>query len=58
MNPTRSLGFVVLADIIVFSHAHKRHGDSNEALAIANTRLRMLTSNIPQIFDAVEALRI
>lgn len=44
---TRQIGFVILADILCFTHAHKRHGDRGSPPLLARSRLRMLRTSLP-----------
>jgi endonuclease/exonuclease/phosphatase family metal-dependent hydrolase len=54
----RSVGFVILADLLVFAHAHMRHGDASGAVDLARTRLRMLATNLPKVAACIESLSI
>jgi endonuclease/exonuclease/phosphatase family metal-dependent hydrolase len=47
LSGPRSIGFVIFADLLCFTHAHKRHGDSGNPRIIAKTRLRMLRTALP-----------
>jgi endonuclease/exonuclease/phosphatase family metal-dependent hydrolase len=56
VNTARASGFVILADILVFAHAHKRHGDSASSFALAGTRLRMLVTSVPRAAAIIDTL--
>jgi hypothetical protein len=47
MSGPRSVGFVIFADLLCFTHAQKRHGDSGNPRTIARLRLRMLRTALP-----------
>jgi endonuclease/exonuclease/phosphatase family metal-dependent hydrolase len=47
LSCSRSIGFVIFADLLCFTHAHKRHGDSGNPRTIARVRIRMLRTALP-----------
>jgi hypothetical protein len=58
LSISRATGFVILADLLVFAHSHKRHGDHSSAFALAGTRLRMLATSIPRVAAVIDSLSL
>ncbi len=53
---TRAIGFVIFADILCFTHTHKRHGDSVSPIFLARAKLRMLRTSLPRISNCLAQL--
>ncbi len=51
MSGTRSVGFVILADLLCFTYAHKRHGNSGSPIYLAGSKLRLLRTSLPILAD-------
>ncbi len=57
MSTARAIVFVILVDLVVFAHAHKRHGDSCGAADLVKTRMKMLETSFPTVSVTSESLR-